>query len=155
ISSAYRGISNTKARIITLKGDPEIALLAKEVHQNLILRNIDIKIGPFSSTLSPALKEIQLVDLAFLDGHHAMEPTLAYYEQLIPFCHDNSIIVIDDIYWSEGMQSAWKNLIERPEVTLSIDLYDVGILFFKKELTKKHVSYIPYKYKPWRIGLFG
>ena len=57
--------------------------------------------------------------------------------------------------WSEGMQSAWKNLIERPEVTLSIDLYDVGILFFKKELTKKHVSYIPYKYKPWRIGLFG
>ena len=155
ISSAYLGISNTKSRIITLEGDPEIASLAKEVHQNLILRNIDIKIGPFSSTLSPALKEIQHVDLAFLDGHHAMEPTLAYYEQIKPFCQDNSIIVIDDIYWSEGMQSAWKNLIERPEVTLSIDLYDVGILFFKKELTKKHVSYVPYKYKPWRIGLFG
>lgn len=155
ISSAYLAITDTKTKIISLEGDPQIAEIAKEVHTNLKIKNIEIIEGQFQDTLQKALTKFQKVDLAFIDGHHAMEPTIAYYEEIKNYCHNDSIIIIDDIYWSEGMQSAWQNLIKRPEVTLSIDLYDVGILFFKKELTKNHVSYIPYKYKPWRIGLFG
>jgi len=155
ISSSYLSCSDSHANIISLEGDPKIADIAKEVHLNLGLKNVQVNIGPFIETLSDSLLQLQKVDLVFLDGHHAMDPTLQYFDEILPYCHNHSIIVIDDIYWSEDMQTAWKRLIERPEVSLSVDLYDIGIIFFRKELTKSSISYISYKYKPWRIGLFG
>jgi hypothetical protein len=62
---------------------------------------------------------------------------------------------VDDIYWSEGMTKAWQAIKKHPDVTLSIDIFDIGIVFFRKELSKQDIKFIPYKYKPWKIGLFG
>ncbi|MBK8348457.1 MAG: hypothetical protein IPL08_12845 [Saprospiraceae bacterium] len=53
------------------------------------------------------------------------------------------------------MTQAWHSIISRNDVTLTIDLYDIGIVFFRKELSRQHISYLPYKYKPWKLGLFG
>ncbi|MBK9735314.1 MAG: class I SAM-dependent methyltransferase [Saprospiraceae bacterium] len=155
ISSSYLASANGEATVISLDGDPSVVQIAREVHQNLGLKNIEVIEGPFNETLIGALKKIQTVDLAFLDGHHQKKSTLEYYDNIYPYCHQNSIIVVDDIYWSEDMNEAWNILTSKPEVMLSIDLFDVGILFFKKELSKMDVSYISYKYKPWKIGLFG
>lgn len=155
ISSSYLACYDSNAKIVSLEGDLGIANIAKKVHQNLNLKNVEVIIGPFHETLSKALSLLKKVDVAFIDGHHALTPTLQYFEEILPFCHNESILVIDDIYWSTDMQTAWKTLIDRPEVSLTIDLYDIGIIFFKKELTKNNVSYVSYKYKPWKIGLFG
>jgi len=52
-------------------------------------------------------------------------------------------IIFDDIYWSEGMQQAWTEICARPEVTLSLDLFHMGVVFFNPGLTKEHY-YIRY-----------
>lgn len=155
ISSAYFGAANHKAKVITLEGDDNIAAKAKEVHHLLGLKNVEIVTGPFVQTLSPTLDQFSKIDLAFIDGHHEERATLDYFNQILSKCGDQSIIVVDDIYWSDGMTRAWQSIITHPNVSLSIDLFDIGIVFFRKELSKQHVSYIPYKYKPWKIGLFG
>jgi hypothetical protein len=36
------------------------------------------------------------------------------------------------------MQSAWNEIIEFPEVRLSLDFYEVGILFFEFPGDKEH-----------------
>jgi hypothetical protein len=51
--------------------------------------------------------------------------------------HNNSVFVFDDINWNEQMAKAWEEIKAHPEVTLSIDLYYAGIVFFRKEQQEK------------------
>ncbi len=154
ISSMYLHFGHTKAKMISLEGSPEIAKLAKE-NFKLLGANIDLIEGNFSETLQTALDKLQKIDLAFIDGHHAEVPTLNYFEQILPYCSEHSVLIFDDIYWSDEMAAAWEKIKLNPDVTMSIDLFYFGIVFFKKEFKEKqHFTLIPYPYKFWQIGLF-
>jgi predicted O-methyltransferase YrrM len=154
ISSAYTASTARNKNVITLEGDPNIAKVAQTMHQKAGLNNIKIITGPFAETLAPTLMDLPGIDLAFIDGHHQYEATKKYFDQIIEKCHAGSIIILDDIYWSEGMTRAWEEVIKHPKVSLTIDLYDIGILFLNPDLSKEYIRYISYKYKPWKIGLF-
>jgi predicted O-methyltransferase YrrM len=77
-------------------------------------------------------------DLVLLDGHHAYEPTIRYLSKLLPLINPEGVIVMDDIYWSPEMTKAWKWAQQLPEVSVSIDLYYLGILFFNRPQAKEH-----------------
>jgi predicted O-methyltransferase YrrM len=155
ISSAYLASANQQGQVITLEGDKNIASIAKEVHHALNLKNISIVTGVFQDTLPRLMHELPALNLIFIDGHHQEKPTLEYFAMVAPKITPDTVVIIDDIYWSEEMTRAWSSLRSMPEVTLSIDLFHVGIMFFKEGLSKENVHYIAYKYKPWRIGVFG
>jgi len=72
--------------------------------------------------------------LVFIDGDHRKQSTISYYESILPYTHNDSILVFDDINWSAEMKEAWQNIIARPEVTLSLDFYRMGMVFFRKEI---------------------
>jgi hypothetical protein len=61
-------------------------------------------------------------------------------EKLMGAAGDEALILMDDIYWSKGMQRAWTDLSSRPEVACSIDLYNLGILVMGKDLNKTHLK---------------
>lgn len=154
ISSMYLHFGNTGAKMISLEGSPEIAKLAKE-NFKLLGANIELLEGNFSETLHTALEKLQKIDLAFIDGHHAELPTLKYFEQILPYCNEESVLIFDDIYWSDEMATAWEKIKLNSSVTLSVDLFYFGIVFFKKDFKEKqHFTLIPYPYKFWQIGLF-
>lgn len=77
-------------------------------------------------------------DLIYLDGHHDGPATLEYFEQIKNLIHQDSLVVIDDIHWSQSMTSAWNDIIKDPKVTVSIDTYFWGLIFFRKEQVKEH-----------------
>lgn len=58
-------------------------------------------------------------------------------ESLIGNLNTENILVIEDIHITATHTKAWNNLIENKHVILSIDLYDIGLLFFKKEFKVK------------------
>jgi predicted O-methyltransferase YrrM len=154
VSSMYLHFGNQRAKMVSLEGSPEIAKQAKE-NFKLLNANIDLIEGNFSETLQLALNKLGKIDLAFIDGHHAEVPTLNYFEQILPYCNEDSVLIFDDIYWSDEMAAAWKKIKLNPAVTMSIDLFYFGIVFFKKEFKEKqHFTLIPYPYKFWQIGLF-
>jgi len=154
ISSMYLHFGNPKAKMISLEGSPEIAKIARE-NFNLLSGNIELLEGNFEKTLENALKKLQKIDLAFIDGHHAMLPTLNYFEQILAYCDEDSVLIFDDIYWSDEMAAAWEKIKLNSAVTLSVDLFYCGIIFFKKDfMEKQHFTLIPYPYKFWQIGLF-
>jgi predicted O-methyltransferase YrrM len=76
-------------------------------------------------------------DLVFFDGNHKKEPTLSYFEQCLPHIHPGTIFLFDDIHWSAGMEEAWNIIRNHPKVRVSIDLYHLGIVFFREELSKE------------------
>ena len=102
-------------------------------------------------------KERQLgkLDYLFADGDHRADRTLAYFTQCLAFAHEGSLFVFADIHWSPEMEKAWETIRRDPRVAISIDLFDFGLLFFRKEnKEQEHFSLIQANRKPWRVGVF-
>lgn len=133
VTTAYLASGSETATVYTHEGANEIAGIASQNFSALSLPNIQVTLGNFDDTLGKTLQHLSKVDLAFLDGNHRKIPTLQYFEQLLATHHDQSIFVIDDIYWSREMEEAWQQIKNHPAVTLSIDLFFIGIVFFRKE----------------------
>jgi predicted O-methyltransferase YrrM len=155
ISTSYLASAKKNAALFTMEGDPAVAAVAKMIFHRLHLHNISLVEGKFSNTLPVILQSCTKLDMVFIDGHHDEEATVVYFNQILKKCHPYSVIIIDDIYWSEGMSNAWNQIKLNPEVSLTIDLYFMGIVFTDKALSKEDLVIIPYLYKPWKTGLFG
>jgi predicted O-methyltransferase YrrM len=93
-------------------------------------------IGNIDQTLPDVLKRLKQIDLVYIDANHRYEPTLRYFESLLPLLHEKSLVVIDDIHWSKEMNEAWDVIKDRTEVSLSIDLFEAGLLFFDPNIEK-------------------
>lgn len=156
ISSLYQYIPLRKASFYTLEGCPNIAKVAATNFKKLKATQIRQLIGDFSHTLPKALQEMQRLDYVFIDGNHQMKPTLSYFETCLKYSHNDTIFVFDDIYWSDEMLAAWETIKAHPSVTLSIDLFFMGIIFLRSEQKEvQHFKIVPAKYKPWKMGFFA
>jgi predicted O-methyltransferase YrrM len=130
ISAAYLYAGNTKSNLFTLEGAPAVAEQAGNNFNRLGYAGINVITGNFDETLTPLLAKLENIDLAYIDGNHRYEPTLRYFDQLLKKCHPNSVLIFDDIHWSEEMEAAWKAIQQHPEVRCTIDLFFIGLVFF-------------------------
>lgn len=132
ISTMYLGAAGA-TRLVSLEGNRELVAIAQDQLNQLKLSNVELIAGDFNSTLSTALGKLGVVDMAFIDGDHQFASTIKYYEAILPYTHNDTVLVFDDINWSIEMQDAWQNIISRPEITLSLDFHRLGMVFFRKE----------------------
>lgn len=128
--------AGSKARIITVEGVKEIAEIASEFHKEYGIENVKQEIGLFRDIL-PGLLKSNCFDFVFIDGHHQKAPTLEYFEMILNSHENEMVLLLDDIRWSRGMWEAWNKIIGHPSVTLSLDLYMMGIVFIKPGFTKQ------------------
>lgn len=155
ISSLYQSRGALNGRFVTIEGDAGIAEVARQNFERMRATNIEQLVGTFQEQLEPALKNIKNLDYAFIDGNHREQPTIEYFEACLEYANEDSIFVFDDIHWTEGMERAWEKIKEHPRVTLSIDLYFMGVIFFKKEkFSQKHYCLTKSAWKPWIAGFF-
>ncbi len=137
ITTAYLGAGNPNASVYTIEGAPAIASIAKKNLQQLNLHNVKLLKGSFDALLPIVLSEMKRVDFAFVDGNHRLEPTLHYFEQLTRHSTETTILVFDDIHWSAEMELAWNRIQDHPLVMCTIDLFFLGLVFFKKDFKVK------------------
>ena len=137
ITSSYLSLAKPDARLITMEGSKEIGEVAKRNFRELETRNIEITEGNFDNTLSSVVRGLPTVDFAFIDGNHRQEPTEKYFKELVAKTNNNSILVFDDIHWSREMEVAWETIKNNDAVTCSIDLFFIGIVFFRREFKAK------------------
>jgi predicted O-methyltransferase YrrM len=131
ITTSYLAYADHAAKVLTMEGVPAIADLARNHFGLLGLKNIELLEGNFDDTLQTALGRLNKVDFAYIDGNHRFEPTVRYFKQMFPTLHADSVVVFDDIHWSEEMEQAWEAVKKEDGVTLTIDLFFIGIVFFK------------------------
>lgn len=156
ISAAYQAAAVRRAKFITIEGDPTLAQIAAGHLQQLELSQVDVLTGAFAEQLPDALERLSSLDYLYLDGDHRAAASLRYFEQCLPYAHADSVFVIADIYWSREMQQAWQQMCKHDAVRLTVDLFDVGLLFFRKEQQEQaHYKLVPAHCKPWRMGFFG
>jgi predicted O-methyltransferase YrrM len=138
ISSMYMaaGQAGSDGKTITIEGSAAMAAVAKENFQKAGLTNIESYNGTFEDVL-PGLLQREVPDFVFFDGNHRMAPTLFYFEQCLEKAGNDAVFVFDDINWSDEMQKAWKIIKQHPEVTVTVDLFFIGLVFIRKEQEKE------------------
>ena len=141
ITTAYLAAANENATVITMEGSSNIARVADENFKKLAIQNILLIQGNFDETLHSTIQSLTQIDFAFLDGNHRYQPTVAYFETILPKLHEHSIVVLDDIHWSKEMEQAWEEIKNHNAVTASIDLFAIGIIFLNKDFKiKQHFT---------------
>lgn len=136
IATQAMALANPKAKITTIEGCPAILEVANRQFSKKKLSNITTVQGDFKAKIREHRQKNW--DLIFFDGHHSKEATLRYFEMLLPTAHNDSVFIFDDIYWSKGMTEAWESIKKHPQVTVTVDTYNWGIVFFRKEQAKEH-----------------
>jgi predicted O-methyltransferase YrrM len=139
LGTSVLSIGNPDAKIVTLEGCKNTADVATTLFKTNHLNNIDLIVGNFNKTLSTVLVDKQF-DLIYFDGNHQKEPTLQYFNQCLKTVHNNSIFIFDDINWSPEMQLAWQEIKNHPKVTITINTFFWGMVFFRKEQKKQHFT---------------
>ncbi len=144
ISSAAIAMDNPIS-LSTLEGCPETAKVAQQHFDKFNIKNISLHIGEFDMLLDSNLEKENTYkdsrfDLVYFDGNHQKKPTLKYFKKLLPFAHNNSVFIFDDIHWSVEMEEAWEEIKAHPSVRVTIDNFYWGLVFFRKEQEKEHFT---------------
>ena len=102
-------------------------------HENIEFINTEF--SKYLKNLQPATRNPQLI---YFDGNHSKKATLEYFDLLLPTMTNNSVWIFDDIHWSKNMEEAWETIKNHPKVTVTIDTFQWGLVFFRKEQEKEH-----------------
>lgn len=137
ISSLYMSTAFPEASMFTIEGCTAKSEQAAVNFEALKVTNILQHIGRFDIVLPDIIKQAGKVDFAFIDGNHTYKATIANFESLLTISHNDTVFVFDDIHWSAGMQKAWNEITDHVRVTVSIDLFRMGIVFLRKELSRQ------------------
>lgn len=137
ITTSYLALASEGQTIVTLEGAGEVAKAALQNFKALGLKNISLKEGNFDDMLPAHTGSLPQLDFCFVDGNHRKEPTLRYFEMLLPKLGSQAILVFDDIHWSREMEDAWEMIKTHERVRCTIDLFFIGIVFFRDEFREK------------------
>jgi predicted O-methyltransferase YrrM len=144
--------TTTKAKVVSLEGCPALAGIARANLEALGVPNVHVVSGAFEQTLAKTIANMERLDLVYFDGNHQEQPTLAYFAQCLPKAHAGSVFVFDDVHWSHGMESAWKQVQDHEKVTLTVDFGGFACAFFNPDhKAKQHFSVVPAAWKPWKF----
>jgi hypothetical protein len=138
LATSALSLGNPNAKIITLEGCPETAKVAQEQFRKFGLTNINSEVTEFNAYLS----KLQTLNfkLIYFDGNHQKKATLDYFELLLSTITNETVWIFDDIHWSSEMEEAWRIIKNHPKVTVTIDTFQWGLVFFRREQPKEHFT---------------
>lgn len=140
LATAALSLGNTKARITTLEGCPETAKQAQLQFQKFHFNTIRSEIAEFSLYLLNHSLKTEHYQLVYFDGNHQKQATLEYFEFLLPTITNKTVWIFDDVHWSQEMEEAWEIIKSHPKVTVTIDTFQWGLVFFRREQPKQHFT---------------
>jgi predicted O-methyltransferase YrrM len=136
VTTAYLAGVDTRDKVYTYEGCEAVAKIAKENWKLLGINNIDCRVGAIDEEI--LRRSLGRVDMAFVDANHIYEASMKYFDVLAEKVHEKSVVVMDDIHHSEEMEKAWKEICADKRVTSTIDLYQMGLVFFDKHYWKRN-----------------
>jgi len=138
ISTMYMAASVPESIVYTMEGSPSVAEIASNNFSAGGFYNIKLIIGSFSEML-PKIEDTGIKPgLVFIDGNHRKKPVLEYFNKMVEISDSDAVIVIDDINNSEEMAEAWTEIRNHKNVSCTIDIFRMGLVFLKSGITPQH-----------------
>ena len=154
LATSALSLGNKNSNIITLEGCPNTMATAKKMFQvssfkfpNNNVEFVNTEFNLYFENFKPETLNLkpQIFDLVYFDGNHSKKATLDYFEALLPTISNDSVWIFDDIHWSADMEEAWEIIKNHPKVSVTIDTFQWGIVFFRAEQEKEHFIINPNK----------
>jgi len=98
--------------------------------------NTNAKIGSTQS--------VESIDFAFIGEGQDGATILQSVNRVMDKMHSNSWVILHGIHADSNMETVWNTLKEHSNIRLSIDLFTIGILFFRKEQKEQEHFIIRY-----------
>ncbi|MFM7566290.1 MAG: O-methyltransferase [Flavobacteriales bacterium] len=138
IGTLQMHFGNQSAFITTVEGSKKVAEIANETIKRYAIKPEKIQIiqSTFNQYLDVSGHE--QFDFIYVDGHHDGEALLNYIDRLKPRMNEKTVVLIDDIRWSNSMFQSWKTLCNDPWFSVSIDFFRMGCLCIRKHQAKEH-----------------
>lgn len=137
ITTMYLAAPSSRSKVVTMEGSDKIADYAERYFRKAGFGNIELVRGDITRNLPQVLSKFDKLDFVFFDANHRKEPLLSYYNQCLAKAHEKTVFVIDDIYWSKGMEEAWAEIKQSEKVRVTIDMFFFGIVLFDSDLQKE------------------
>jgi len=138
VSSAYLSKGAKNGTLTTIEGCSSIHQIALQTFKELNITNVNSVCANFDTCLTNIIESLSSIDLVFIDGNHTEAATINYFNLILPKLNPNSILIFDDIYWSEEMTNAWETIKKSLKVSLTIDVFSKGLVFFGAQIEKQH-----------------
>ena len=139
VTTAYLAAVDSRNKVVTCEGCPAVAAIAKENWKALGLSNIECVVGEITvDSLQLIVDSLRRIDVAFIDANHTYAGTRVYFNVLAEKMHEKSVMIVDDIHYNEEMERAWREICEDERVTSTMDLYQMGLVFFDKNYWRKN-----------------
>lgn len=138
LATSSLSLGNPKAKITTLEGCKNTLAVAQKQFEKFKLTNVNSVATEFSSFLTNSQLNTEHCQLIYFDGNHSKAATLNYFELLLPSVTNETVWIFDDIHWSKEMEEAWEIIKQHPKVTVTIDTFQWGLVFFRYEQPKEH-----------------
>ena len=138
LSTMYLAMANDGTRIYTVDACTIKSEQAAFSLKSLDIVNVEQHIGLFDVVLPGLIRKVEKLDFAFIDGDYSYQETIANFETLLKISHNDTVFVFNEIHRSSEMEKAWDLATDHEQVTASIDLFGIGIVFLKKELSRQN-----------------
>ncbi|MGM8363209.1 O-methyltransferase [Flavobacterium sp. ARAG 55.4] len=140
LATSALALGNPKASITTLEGCANTMAIAKKQLQLYNINNVELITTEFSKYLATHNSQLTTYNLIYFDGNHSKKATLDYFESLLPTITNDSVWIFDDIHWSADMEEAWETIKKHSKVSVTIDTFQWGLVFFRREQPKEHFT---------------
>jgi predicted O-methyltransferase YrrM len=138
LATSALALGNPKAFVTTLEGCPETANQCQLQLQKFNINTVKSIVTEFSTYFKTINNQPETINLIYFDGNHSKKATLNYFESLLPTITNDCVWIFDDIHWSTEMEEAWESIKNHPKVKVTIDTFQWGFVFFRKEQEKEH-----------------
>ncbi|MGD0342167.1 MAG: class I SAM-dependent methyltransferase [Bacteroidales bacterium] len=136
ISTMYLASGCPASVVYTVEACPEKSRIAMENFGNAGFENIRLLNGSFDNIIPELKRQSVRPGIIFIDGDHRGEYLLRYFDQLAEISNGSTVIVLDDIHYSREMENAWDRIKQDKNVTVTVDLYRMGLVFFRGGMSR-------------------
>ncbi len=138
ISTMYMASGCSDATVFTLEGSRAVAEIAESNFKEAGFAKIKVLSGAFEERL-PEIKNMGIKPgLVFIDGNHRRKPLLEYFDTVAEISDPKTVVIIDDINYSKEVNEAWTVIKAHEKVSVTIDIFRMGIVFFRKGIGHKN-----------------
>ncbi len=138
ISSLYMAASCPSTRVLSCEGSSSVAALARSNIKRMAVSNIEVFNQNFTEWLPGVLNQTPSGLSIFIDGDHRGRRLLRYFKMITGSGCSKTVVIMDDIHWSIDMYRAWRTIIKGMEVSLSLELFNTGVVFIGYNIQKNH-----------------
>ncbi|KQB99644.1 O-methyltransferase [Pedobacter sp. Hv1] len=138
ITTAYLAKACVNANVLALVDTAEVARLTKQNLATIGVNNTTLELGKLEETFKMAIAKTTTLDLVYIGGKNDKDFSLTAFNLCLTKANEHTVIIFDQIYWNEEMQSAWQTIKNHPQVSITIDLFWLGLVYFRKGQAKEH-----------------